>query len=358
MGKGRFLYDDYDALDNLDQFAASGVRDGQVGLAVKQGTGSATGLAGGIYIGGVDRQYRVQIDSIGGGAEVGQATFKWRDGTVIGWNASGVLTSTSPVALNNGVTFKWSSGSGADFIVGDRWDFTVAQFYGYRQLVDRDRDTIFQSKTLASPEWIRRDLGSAKQVTACVIHDHNLTSGATIILKANSADVWGAPPYSLAIPWAVDKIVAYLNQTYRYWRLEITDAGNPGSHIAIKWFLGLYAEPEDNFNRDWGQDRVATETVVRTDAGARRHLVQSAQEEFRLAYRNLAQTDLDLLRAVEAAAHDVTNLRGCPLWFHRDSDLASEIYLVTMPAKVQIRSPFLAHFDVDLSLMGLARTVR
>lgn len=358
MGKGRFLYDDYAALDNLSQFAASSVRDGQVGLAVKAGTGSAVGLAGGAYTGGLDRQYRVEIDSIAGGAEVGQATFRWRDGTVTGWNASGVLTSASPVALNNGVTFKWISGAGADFVVGDRWDFSVAQFYGFRQLADRDRDTVLQTKTLGSPEWIRRDLGSAKQITACVISDHNLTNAATIALKANSSDAWGAPPYSLAIPWAAEKIVAYLDQTYRYWRLEVADPTNPDGHIALKWFLGLYAEPTQNFIAGWGQDRVATETIIKTDAGARRHLIQSSQEEFRLRYRLLTQADLDILRAVEASAHDVANLRGRPLWLHRDGGVPSEIYLVTMPARLEVTSPVLNRFDVDLVLTGVPRTVR
>ena len=199
MGNGRFLDDDLSP--TISQFTASSVRDGQVGLAVKTGSGSAVGLAGGAYTGSLDCQYRVEIDSIAGGAEVGQATFRWRDGSVTGWNASGVLTSASPVTLNSGVTMKWTTGAGADFVVGDRWDFLTAAFFGFRQLIDRDPDTGFCTKTLASPEWIRRDLGAATRVTACLIDFHNLTAAATVAIKGNAADTWGAPSYSLAIPW-------------------------------------------------------------------------------------------------------------------------------------------------------------
>ncbi len=359
MGKGRFLYHDYDPA--IADFAVSSVRDGQVGLAIKTGSGSATGLAGGAYTGLADRQYRVEIESIAGGAAVGQATFRWRDGTVAGWNGSGVLTSNAPVALNNGVTFEWTSGVGADFVVGDRWDFTVASFYGIRQLLDRDRDTAFRTKQLDSPNTIRRDLGAARQVTACVIADHNLTSGASITLKGHTADAWGAPDYALAIPWASEIIVAYLDQTYRYWRLEITDAGNPDGCIEIgEWFLGTYWEPSTNYSRDWAQDGKLTETLVRTDAGARRHLVQSRADDFRLRYElQPAQSAADLagFLALEAAVHDVPNLRGRPFWFHRDSDLADGIHLVTLQGGIRRRSPFLHQYLLDLVLEGVPKTV-
>lgn len=357
MGKGRFLYDDLDAA--VDQLAASSTRDGQVGLAVKNGTGAATATAGGAFTGATDLAYRVEIDSVAGGAEIGQATFRWRDGSVSGWNASGVLTSAAPTTLNNGVTITFTTGTGADCVVGDRWDFLCAAFYGLRQVLDRDRDTAWRSQTLASPEWIRRDLGSAQQVTAVVLADHNLSSGATIALAGNSADAWGAPAYTLAIPWAADLIVAYLDQTYRYWRLELTDPTNPAGYLELgDWFLGTYFEPASNYARGWGQDAVAVETIIRTDAGARRHLVQSTAEEFTLPYRLLTEADRTGFRALAAALRDTANLRGRPCWWNRDSDLPAETALVTLPDRLAFRAPSLGRYELDLTLSGLPRTVR
>jgi hypothetical protein len=355
MGKGRYLYDDLDAA--VAQLTASSTRDGQVGLAVKNGTGAATATAGGAFTGATDLQYRVEIDSIAAGAEVGQATFKWRDGSVAGWNATGVATSASPITLNNGVTVTFASGTGADFAAGDRWDVICAAFYGLRQVLDRNRDTAWRSKVLASPEWIRRDLGSARQVTAVAIADHNISSGATIALAGNSADSWAAPAYSLALAWAADTIVAFLDQTYRYWRLEIDDPTNPDGYIEVgDWFLGSYFEPDSNYDRGWSQNRVATETIVRTDAGARTHLVQAVAEDFELRYRTMSPADRTGFRALEAAMHDVENLRGRPCWFVPDAD-AAEAHLVTLPDRLAIRSPFLQRYELSLTLTGVPRTV-
>jgi len=90
-----------------------------------------------------------------------------------------------------------------------------------------------------SPEeqYIKIDAGAGNTITPkCVaIAKHNLTSGATIKLQANSSDSWGSPPLDETISHAVDimtKIFANLTG-YRYVRYYFHDPTNPDGYIEI-----------------------------------------------------------------------------------------------------------------------------
>jgi hypothetical protein len=94
MGKARFLYNNLITSESI--ITISSLRSGVVTSALKSGTGSAILNPSGNYSGGVDLEYIVEIDSIAGGAEVGQATFKWSDGGGMGCNRSFDLSSQYP----------------------------------------------------------------------------------------------------------------------------------------------------------------------------------------------------------------------------------------------------------------------
>lgn len=125
-------------------------------------------------------------------------------------------------------------------------------------------------------EWISFDLGSAKKLTCIGIFNHNFTAGATVTLEADSAATFdsdgGNPAFSLVLEVAVDadaqvlkRIVAYLDQTYRYWRISIADAGNSAGYVEVGCVAaGQYWEPEQNIRDPYryiasdssGRDRV------------------------------------------------------------------------------------------------------
>ncbi len=77
MGKCRFLFSNF--ITDESMLAVSSLRTGIVTSALKEGTGSAILNTSGDYGGSTDLEYIVEIDSIAGGAEVGQATFRWSD---------------------------------------------------------------------------------------------------------------------------------------------------------------------------------------------------------------------------------------------------------------------------------------
>lgn len=87
------------------------------------------------------------------------------------------------------------------------------------------------------------DLLSAVAVSKILIQNHNFTSGVTLTLEAHTSDSWGAPSYTTSLTYTADYIYKDLgsNQTYRYWRLSVSDASNPDDYLEIsKVFLGTH----------------------------------------------------------------------------------------------------------------------
>ena len=246
-----FLYNNFlTSINNIT--AVSSLRNGYVTPAVKAGSGTGTMQTGGNFTGQQDLEYTVEIDSVSSGAEIGQATFKWSDGGG-SWDASGVLTNSSFLDLNNGAQVKWTAAAGDDFVLADKWYFKGINLFNPAKLVDGLRDTFYRSATLSSPNTITIDLLTAQTPQALILWDHNITVGATITIYGNDSDSWSAPAYTDTISYAENFILHPLvsPEAYRYWRINITDTGNPDGYIQIsELFLGEYFSPENNYESD------------------------------------------------------------------------------------------------------------
>jgi hypothetical protein len=103
------------------------------------------------------------------------------------------------------------------------------------------------------------DLGAATNITVFSMFTFNLTASATVTLQANTADSWGSPAYSQALTIATDadgnvlqRLVYFLDQTYRYWRVTFADSGNAASYLQIgRIAAGTYYEPPRNINQNF-----------------------------------------------------------------------------------------------------------
>ena len=145
MSDCRFLYSNLITTESM--LTVSSLRNGIVTSAKKEGTGSAVMTPSGNFSGATDLEYIVEIDSIAGGAEVGQATYKWSDGGGT-WDASGALTAAAPTLLNNGAYIAFATGTGADFVVGDKWYFKGVNLFNSGKMITRDRDDVYRSAKL------------------------------------------------------------------------------------------------------------------------------------------------------------------------------------------------------------------
>jgi hypothetical protein len=102
---------------------------------------------------------------------------------------------------------------------------TVDTSYPVTNLYDRIAAKVFRctSKTTLTLEF---DLGSAHPADTIAIINHNMTSGASLSLKAGDSP---NPSTGIATPTyrARDIWKAFTDTSKRYWKLEISDGSNP-----------------------------------------------------------------------------------------------------------------------------------
>jgi hypothetical protein len=330
---------------------------GVIGGIFAEQLGSAVVQNGGQYSGEVDKGYIVEIDSVAGGKEVGQATFKWSDTEGVTWNETGVLTQTDPYLMSNGVTVKFTAGTGDDFELGDKWSWLCKNNYGKQKLIDLDRDFWYQSRSLDNPNTIVLDFGSAKNILACKILDHNLSTSAVIKLMGNDADSWVSPAYSNTLTWNSEKIGVYLDQTYRYWNLQMSDQSNLNGYLKIgELYLGGYLELSRNFSYGWSQIFNAFETALKSRKGTEKKSLDYLQDEIEISFRNLPETDIDSLLAMLLVIKNKTDGTISPVFFDLDSDSPNDYYLVHLPPQFARVNKYLDIYDVSLKLSEVVKT--
>lgn len=193
------------------------------------------------------------------------------------------------------------------------WDAaTVASSSETGDLVDNNVadnriGKVWRSTGVAS-EYLKFSLSGAAQFTCFGVFAANFTAAATVTLEANATDVWTSPSYSQALTIATDsdgnvlpRIVLFLDQTYRYWRLTMADPTNTAGYLQIgRVIAGLYYEPPRNVS-----DGFAVETIDPSEGTARpgslavfrRHMLyRRASVDFSYA----TQTQADKLAAAFA----------------------------------------------------------
>ena len=106
-------------------------------------------------------------------------------------------------------------------------------------VVENQPSKIWRTTGVAA-EWVKFDLGSATNLTCFGVFNFNLTAAATVTLEAHASDSFGSPSYSQALTLVTDddsvvvkRCVLFLDETYRWWRLTIADAGNTDGYIDI-----------------------------------------------------------------------------------------------------------------------------
>ena len=379
----RFLVDNY--LTAPSMLSVDSERDGQVGAAYKVGTGSAYLTTGGPYTGADPEIYIVQIDSVAGGKEIGQATFAWWKSSTGAGGAAGVVTSAAPITLEHGVTVCWVAAAGNDFEIGDYWTITVYKPFGKANLIDVDRNTEWRSADLVN-NVVRFtiDLGSAKTVDAVALLDTNLrvTSEVNIYGAAALVDLftglvgstpsgYGEEPYG-TLPYGgspgsgmslfgLTSGVHYLTgtRTYRYWGVEIDDISHPDGYLrAAELYLGSYTE----FSRGYAYGvRRSRNAAVYGPSGALRTPggVWAAAELLDLQYHLM--TDVDRTEALALFDHIYNTDYGFvrPVIINPDNTNGSDASLYELEdPTLAVSSPLVGKHDWQLQVRQRPRIAR
>lgn len=315
MSACRFLYPNH--IPGPQAVSLSSARAGLVGMPAPRAAGSALAYAAGEHTGPLDQVFLVEIDSVQAGHQVGQATFRWRRADSESWEAGGVPTSESFVALADGVHIKWVSGGGGgdDLALGDSWSILAARSAGAVALLDRDRDSQWYA-TACAGQWLEVDLAEPRRVRAVVLADHNLSDTARVRLLAGDSPDWSAPACSLELEITRPHLVAFLDQSRRYWRLELNDPNNPeGLLRASQLFLGDYFEPSRGFRRGYTRGLVAGRALTATDTGKLAGSARSLGQRWRLAFALLNARDLAGFQEMYRQVHDAEQGRLEPIFF-------------------------------------------
>jgi hypothetical protein len=361
MGKCRFLYNNL--ITDEDMIAVSSLRPGTVTTALKEGTGSATMNTTGNYTGAVDKEYTIEIDSIAGGAEVGQATFRWSDGGGL-WNASGVTTPAAATVLNNGVYINFDTGSGADFVVGDKWTFKAINLFNAGKMLTWRRDDRYRSSGLSSPNTITITFDSEQAVDALALYGHNLSSGATIALWGDDAATFdsdgGNAQVIESITWNADKILHYLttaDRTKRYWQLRITDTANTDGYIEMsELFLGSYLELTRNFAYEPSYEFNIILDSEKNLHGVNFHRFGNLLESFNMAFNFLPDTDATLIRAMLAVIGNKSTGIYQSIYFNEDSAVPASFWMMEIES-ISLTRPYINKNNLNMSLKEAARSV-
>lgn len=361
MGKGRFLYQNLITSESM--IAVSSLRAGIVTSALKEGAGSAVLNRSGNYSGAADLEYTIEIDSIAAGAEVGQATFKWSDGGGT-WDASGVPTSALNVLLNNGVYVNWMTGTGADFVVGDKWFLKGINMFNAAKMIDLDRDHVYRSAALGAPNTVTVNLGSPQEVKALVIQDHNFTSAAVLTLEADAAATFDSgggavPEFSEPVAWNAEKIAHFLSAatTKCFWRLKISDAANPDLYVEIgELFLGSYLELTRNYVEGYSEETAFLMAQNRTPYGVGNDRFYNSQLTFNFNFGMMPPADVTSMKALIAAIASRSAGTIKPFWFNKDSATPNEFWLVKIQA-LPVNHRTRTYYDMPLALKEVLKSV-
>ena len=118
--------------------------------------------------------------------------------------------------------------------------------YPVGNVLDSRLSRIFKTDS-STTATIVFDCSAAVNVTSIIIANHNISSGVTTLkLQGNATDSWGTPSVDETLTWASGHIIKDITQaSYRYWRIQIIDAGNSDGFISIgrAWIGDLYQSP-------------------------------------------------------------------------------------------------------------------
>lgn len=165
-----------------------------------------------------------------------------------------------------------------NFVIGQPWAATVTAASAAATMpasnLDKPQPTDVWRSTSLTSQYIEIDLGSARAVDLVALLFTNLTSAATWRVQAGTTT--GVTNYDsgTVTAWAgatqnVDRPHAFLflaaTQTYRYWKITLTDAANPAGYFeAGRVFLSNAIQPTRNYA--YGAGRGFKDLTERADA--------------------------------------------------------------------------------------------
>lgn len=162
----------------------------------------------------------------------------------------------------------------------------------------------WRSSTLAN-EWLKFDLGSAKQITLLTSFYNNLTTSATVKIYAHTSDLgnteasWATAGYQSGVITNFDNrcIYAALNQSFRWWLISFSDSTNSNGYIEIgRVYAGISVSPDENFNEAFTENLMDGSEILRTQGGSIYSVVRERYKTFNFEFRDISTANQTVLK--------------------------------------------------------------
>lgn len=127
---------------------------------------------------------------------------------------------------------------------------------------------VWRSIGVDSAQDITLDFGTDQAVDIIALVNHNLTLAATIAVAAGTTSA--VSDFSTTVTWREFLAFKWLTspETYRYWRIRITDTGNTQGFIEVGYpVVGLSTKPEFTFREGWISSAEITTSKVKSEFG-------------------------------------------------------------------------------------------
>lgn len=196
----------------------------------------------------------------------------------------------------------WSTGTDTANTIGDTIGFDTSS--------DDTGATTYTGSNVAihTSENIVFDLQTTEEVDSiAVLFDSiagkKLTESAVLKIQANATDSWSSPAVDQTL--TIDTIYSVAthffssDQSYRYWRVEITDPQNPNlyvetSTVMIGKAIQLGAIPGNGFQHEYEDQS----EVQETEYGHRYADVRPLRRELNMDYPALSKTDIETIQTM------------------------------------------------------------
>ncbi len=163
---------------------------------------------------------------------------------------------------------------------------------------------------------ITMDFGSAQSVNLLALINHNLTSTATIAVAAGTTS--GVSNYSNTIAWRKYDAFLYLtvSQSYRYWRIRITDSASTDNYIEAGYVIAASAtQLASSFSYGWAEVDQYVNNEVSSEFGVPYIDELFYRMQFSFSFVNKPSAEVSVIRTLfQGAKRNVT-----PMFFIPDT---------------------------------------
>ena len=165
---------------------------------------------------------------------------------------------------------------------------------------------------------------SAYSVTTVAILGHNITSGTSVLIEANTSDSWGAPDYSTTLTvietGAILKFISA--QEYQYWRFVI----NQGDLFIGRIWLGDYITIDPSSLLEFTITKKREDTVTYTPYRQKFASPGVGWREFKLEFPPTNTTTLTIINTMYDTIGNYTSIIFCNFDIIRDFVLVEPLY--------------------------------